>query len=69
LEYQQIIQIFIDCMLQWNSKKQQPKGERIFGRVLAFAQAYNEQGHKILHSHWQICVEDLLPQIHEDLFN
>jgi hypothetical protein len=69
LEYQQVIQFFIDCMLQWDSKKQRLKGEGFFGQVLACAPAHEEQGRKTLHSHWQILVEDLLPQIHEDLFN
>jgi len=69
LEYQQVIQIFIDCMLQWDSKKQEPKGRGILGRVIAFAPAHEEQGRRTLHSHWQVWVEDLSPQIREDLFS
>ena len=49
LEYQQVIEIFIDCMLQWDSKKKQPQVRGIFGRVIAFAPAQEEQGWKILH--------------------
>ena len=56
-------------MLNWDPKKQQSKGKGIFGRVLAFAPAPKEQGHRTLHSHWQIWVEDLSPQIREDLWN
>ncbi|MEY3314042.1 MAG: hypothetical protein RLZZ578_1562, partial [Bacteroidota bacterium] len=63
LEYQQVIQIFIDCMPQWDSKKQEPKGRGILGRVIAFAPAHEEQGRRTLHSHWQVWVEDLSPQI------
>ena len=69
MEYQQVIQIFIDCMLQWDSKKQEPKGKGILGRVIAFAPAHEEQGRRTLHSHWQVWVEDLSPQIREDLFS
>ena len=56
-------------MLNWDPKKQQPKGKGIFGKVLAFAPAHEEQGQRTLHSHWQIWVEDLLQQIHEDVWN
>ena len=56
-------------MLQWDSKKQEPKGRGILGRVIAFAPAHEEQGRRTLHSHWQVWVEDLSPQIREDLFS
>ena len=55
-------------MLQWD-KNQRPKGDGIFGQVVAFVPAHEEQGRKTLHSHWQIWVEDSSPQILEDLFN
>jgi hypothetical protein len=69
LEYQQAIEIFINCMLNWDPKKQQPKGKGIFGRALAFAPAHEEQGRRTLHSHWQIWVEDLSSQVREDSWN
>ena len=50
MEYQQVIQIFMDCMLQWDSTKQRPKGEGFVGQVVAFAPAHEERGCKILHS-------------------
>ena len=56
-------------MLQWDSKKHEPKGKGILGRVIAFAPAHKEQGRRTLHSHWQVWVEDLSPQIREDLFS
>ena len=31
--------------------------------------AHKEQGRKTLHSHWQIWVEELLPQVREDLWH
>jgi hypothetical protein len=56
-------------MLQWYSKKKQSKGRGISGRVIAFAPLHEEQGRKTLHSHWQIWVEELLPQVCEDFWN
>ena len=56
-------------MLQWDSKKQEPKGKGILGRVIAFTPAHEEQGQRTLHSHWQVWVEDMSPQIQEDLFS
>ena len=56
-------------MVNWDHKKQQSKGKGIFGRVLAFAPAHEEQGRRTLDSHWQIWVEDLSSQISKDLWN
>jgi hypothetical protein len=69
LEYQQVIKIFINCMLNWDPKKQHTRGKGIFGTMLAFAPAHEEQGRRTLHSHWQIRTEDLSPQVHKDLLN
>jgi len=66
LEYQQVIEVFIDCILQWDSKEKRSKGRGIFGCVIAFMPAHEEQG---LHSHWQIWVKELSPQVREDLWN
>ena len=53
-------------MLQWDSTQKQSKRRGILGRVIAFAPAHEEQGWKKLHSNWQIWVEELSPQVHED---
>jgi hypothetical protein len=37
--------------------------------VIAFAPAQDKQGWKTLHKHWQMCVEELSSQVHEDLWN
>ena len=50
-------------------KKTTTQRERDFGRVFAFANTHKEQGQRTLHLHWQICVEDVSPQMHEDLWN
>ena len=49
-------------MLQWDSKKKRSKGRDVLGRVIAFTW-------KMLHSHWQIWVEELLPKVCEDLWH
>jgi hypothetical protein len=54
LEFQNVVQIIMDCMLRWDSKKQTSKGKGILGTVLAFSAADEEQGRKALHHHWQI---------------
>ena len=40
LEYQQAIEIFINCMLNWDLNKQQARGKGIFRTVLTFAPAH-----------------------------
>jgi galactose-1-phosphate uridylyltransferase len=69
LEYQQVIEIFIDCISQWGSKKKQHRGKGISGRVIAFTPAHKEQGQKMFHLHWQIWVKELLPQVSKDLWH
>ena len=56
-------------MLNWDPNKQQARGKGIFGTVLAFAPAHEEQGRRTLHSHWQIWTEDLSTQVREDLWS
>ena len=61
--------IFIDCLLQWDSKKKKAKQCGILGKVIAFAPAHEEQGRKKLQSHWQIWVEELSSDVIESLWN
>ena len=42
LEYQSQVQILIQCLLQWDSKTQKPKGKGIMGTTHAFAPADEE---------------------------
>ena len=56
-------------MLNWDSKKQQPNGKGILGRVLAFEPAHKEQGRKTLHSHSQVWTEDLSQEVCDDLWS
>ncbi len=69
LEYQQIIEIFVNCMLNWDSKNQQACKKGILGRVLVFAPTHEEQGRKTLHSHWQVWTEDLSQEVCDDLWS
>jgi hypothetical protein len=57
LEYQQVIHIFVDCLLQWDSKKKEARQCGMLVKVFAFAPAHEEQGRKTLRSHWQTWVE------------
>jgi hypothetical protein len=71
LEFQSDMQIVVDCILCWDIKKKTSKGKGILGTVLAFFAAYEDQGRKTLHRHWQIWVKEIdetLPNclFHED---
>ena len=57
--YQNVISIFIDCLLKWNPDTQECDGPSILGDVIAFAPAHEEQARYTLHSHWQVWVKQL----------
>jgi hypothetical protein len=46
LEFQNGIQIIMDCMLRWDSKKQTSKGKGILGTVLDFQQQMKNKAGK-----------------------
>ena len=48
------MQILIDTLFKWDVKNQKSKGVGIFGTVIAYAPADEEQGIKSLHRHWQV---------------
>ncbi len=56
-------------MLRWDTKTQSSKGKRILGTVLAFSGADEGQGHKTLHQHWQIWVQELNQTLQDCLFD
>lgn len=68
LEYQSVIKILIEDLLQWDPVKQEAKGMGVLGTVIAFAPAYEEQGRKTLHSHWQIWTKEMDSELHDNLF-
>jgi hypothetical protein len=53
------MQISIECILQWGTKKKKSLGKGILGSVVAFSAADEEQGRKTLHYHWQIWVKEI----------
>ncbi len=59
LEFQSVMQILMECMLQCVVKKKTMKGKGILGTVVAFSAADEEQGRKTLHRHWQIWVIEI----------
>ena len=69
LEYQNLKQIIIETLLQWDVKKQTAKGVGIVGTTLAFAPADEEQGRLTLHSHWQIWTKELNQDVRDMLFD
>ena len=59
LEYQNLMQIVIECLLNWDMSTNCSKGPGIFGETIAFARADEEQGRGSLHGHWQIWIKEL----------
>ena len=71
LEYQSVMQVVTEVLLQWDVKKQQSRTEKggILGKLLAFVRADEEQGRKTLHSHWQVWVKELNQKLRDQLFD
>jgi hypothetical protein len=63
------MQILTECLLKWDTKTQTSKGKGIFGTVIAFAGADEEQGRTTLHQHWQIWVKEIDQNIRDCLFH
>ncbi len=59
LEFQNVMQILMECLLKWDTNTQTSKGKGILDTVIAFAGADEKQGRKTLHRHWQIWVEEI----------
>ncbi len=68
LEFQNIMQIVIETLFNWDTKKQEAKGPRTFGTVVAFAPSDKEQGCKTLHCHIQILVKEIDQKLRKELF-
>ncbi len=69
LEFQSIMQVLIDKLFNWDIKTQKARGPGIFGTVLAFAPADEEQGRKTLHRHIQVWVKEFDHHLRRDLFH
>ena len=68
LEYESIMQILVEDLVQWDMKKQKAKRPGVVGTVEAFGPADEEQGRGTLHSHWQIWIKQLRWEVREQLF-
>ncbi len=69
LEFQSVMQILTECLLKWDTERHTSKGTGILGTVLAFTGADEERGHKTLHQHWQIWVEEINQTLIDCLFH
>jgi len=57
-EYQRIIHLVIKHLFNWNSEEHQSNGIGIFGELLAWCLATEEQGRKDLHAHILAFIKD-----------
>lgn len=69
LEFQNVMQILIKCLLKWDTKRMKSTGQGILGTVVAFFGADEEQGRKTLHRHWQIWTEEMNQTLRNSLFD
>ena len=69
LEFQTVMQILTECMLESDIKSKSSTEKGILRTVWAFAGADKKQGPKTLHQHWQIWVEDINQSIKNALFD
>ena len=63
------MQILTKTLFNWDTKKQKAKGPGIFGTVVAFAPADEEQGRKTLHRHIQLWVKEVDQNLRRELFH
>ena len=68
IEFQNIMQIVIETLFNWDTKNQVAKGPGIFGTVVVFVPANEEQSCKTLHHHVQIWVKEIDQKLRKDLF-
>jgi len=58
LEYQRIIKLVIKHLLAWDETKKESTGMGLFGEVLAWTLATEEQGRKTLHGHFLVWIKN-----------
>ena len=66
IEFQNVMDIVIETLFNWDTKKQVAKGPVIFGTAVAFAPADKEQSLKTLHRHIQIRVKEIDQKLRKD---
>ena len=68
LEFQNIMDIVIKSLFNWDTQKQVAKGPGIFGTVVAYAPADEKQSQKTLHRHIQLRVKEIDQKLRKELF-
>lgn len=68
MDYENIMQILIEDLFQWDTKHQRAKGKGVLGTVISFGPADEEQGRGTLHSHWQIWIKEMNRDLRDLLF-
>jgi hypothetical protein len=56
-EYQRLMQLVIKHFFNWDTKTKKSKGTGLFGEVLAWCLATEEQGRKSLHGHYLVYIK------------
>ena len=57
-EFHSLMEILIECLIGWDMKTGKYTGKGIFGEVIAWGDAAEEQGRKSLHSHMMLYIKD-----------
>ncbi len=68
LKLQNIMQIVMETLFNWDTKKQEAKVPGILGMVVAFAPLDKKQGRKTLHHHIKIWVKEIDQKLRKELF-
>ena len=69
LEFQNIMQIVIETLFNWDAKNTKAMGPGLFGTAVAFASTDGEQGQKTLHHHIHLLVKEIDQTLRKDLFS
>jgi hypothetical protein len=69
LEFQNVMDIVLRCLFNWDDEEKQSLGPGIVGDLVAWNQTTEEQGRGSLHAHWQLFTEQLSTRARLDLFH
>jgi hypothetical protein len=68
-EFQNVMDIVLKCLLNWDNKRKESLGPRIVGDLIAWNQTIKEQGRGSLHAHWQLFTKQLSTKAWLELFH
>ena len=69
LEFQNVMDIVLKCLLNWDSEQKKSLGTGMVGDLVAWNQTVEEQGPGSLHAHWQLFTKQLSTKARLDLFH